>query len=369
MNESSRLSRRTENADSIKTTSWQFPCLRIEQGEGRFVYCFPIDGKLITEFASVSRIARDKSGDLIGYQRPEVAKHIQSIKSYIDAPGSFIPNAVVLSFVNGISFKQSENQAPGVGSLVISLGKNMEKPGFIVDGQQRLAAIRASTRGEYSIFATAFIAGGEDEQRSQFILVNNTKPLPKGLIHELLPEIHQKLPKSLSDKQIPAAITSDLNLYKKSPFYGLIKMPTNPNGIIASASIQNMVFSSIQNGLLRQSLSQQEFDFEKAVELLVKFWGTVRDVFDTAWGQKPTESRLMHGAGIYSMGALMDYLSIKAPKKNIEPILEAIKPACAWTKGNWKMQSGQVPWDAIENVPQQKANLSKHLIRLTERHL
>ena len=63
-----------------------------------------------------------------------------------------------------------------------------EKPAWLVDGQQRSAAIRDADLAEFPVAAVGFIAHGEAEQRSQFILVNNTKPLPKGLIHELLPD-------------------------------------------------------------------------------------------------------------------------------------------------------------------------------------
>ena len=368
MNAISRLSRRSADIPDTRTESWTFPCLRIEQGEGRVVYCFSVDGKSIHDFAAVSRIGRDSEGSLIGYQRPEVGKHIQAIRSYIDSTGSFIPNAVVLSFDDGVSFTPYE-QTPNIGNITICLRKDGEKPGFIVDGQQRLAAIRASSRPSYQIFATAFIAKGDDEQRSQFVLVNNTKPLPKGLIHELLPEIHQCLPKSLGGKQIPAAIAVELNLLQRSPFHELINMPTNPNGIIAMASIQHMVGESLEHGLLRRSQTLDGVDIEKAIELLVDYWSVVRNVFSEAWALKPIDSRLMHGAGIYAMGALMDYLSVKLVRRKPNAVLSAMKPECAWTKGNWKMPKGKIPWDSIENVPQQKAELGKHLLRLADKHI
>jgi hypothetical protein len=61
----------------------------------------------------------------------------------------------------------------------------------------------ARNRGleSFPICATAFIAESEIEQREQFILVNSTKPLPKGLIYELLPEIEAQLPTLLFDER------------------------------------------------------------------------------------------------------------------------------------------------------------------------
>ena len=78
-----------------------------------------------------------------------------------------------------------------MGELIIPVDETLpdaDKPALLVDGQQRAAAIRDADVAEFPVAAVAFIASGADEQRSQFILVNNTKPLPKGLIHELLPD-------------------------------------------------------------------------------------------------------------------------------------------------------------------------------------
>ena len=49
-----------------------------------------------------------------------------------------------------------------------------------MDGQQRCAAIRDAKVDRFPICVTAFITDSDIEQRSQFILVNSTKPLPKG---------------------------------------------------------------------------------------------------------------------------------------------------------------------------------------------
>ena len=50
------------------------------------------------------------------------------------------------------------------------------------------------------------------EQRSQFILVNSTKPLPKGLIHELLPVTPaEDLPLPLLKRRYPAQLLDRLN--------------------------------------------------------------------------------------------------------------------------------------------------------------
>ena len=48
------------------------------------------------------------------------------------------------------------------------------------------------------------------EQREQFILVNSTKPLPKGLIYELLPNTEAKLPSTLGRKRFPSELLAQM---------------------------------------------------------------------------------------------------------------------------------------------------------------
>ena len=60
------------------------------------------------------------------------------------------------------------------------------------------AAIRDARIDSFPVVVTAFITQSEEDQRSQFILVNSAKPLPKGLIYELLPATSGALPLPLS---------------------------------------------------------------------------------------------------------------------------------------------------------------------------
>ena len=60
-------------------------------------------------------------------------------------------------------------------------------------------------------------------QRDQFLRVNNTKPLPRGLITELLPEVSTILPGNLAPKKSPAALCEMLSSDTESPFRGLIR--------------------------------------------------------------------------------------------------------------------------------------------------
>ena len=62
----------------------RFPALEIRQGDRR-LYQFAVDGKRLHEISTVSRIHRDDDGEIGGYQRPEVLRHVKAIRSYLES--------------------------------------------------------------------------------------------------------------------------------------------------------------------------------------------------------------------------------------------------------------------------------------------
>ena len=76
----------------------------------------------------------------------------------------------------------------------------------------------------------------------------------------------------------------------------------------------------------------------------------------------------MHGAGIRSMGRLMDRimpiidLTKKTAKAKVVRELKTVAPICRWTKGNWEDMDG-IKWNDINNVPRHINILSNVLIR------
>src|SRR3954451_18685730 len=113
--------------------------LRLTQGSKREIYSFGIDGKLLHRFAAVSRVGRDADSAIRGYQRPEVLSHIQAIRAYIESESPMIPNGIVVAFDNRVRFEPdgaAETDGCVSGTIVIPMDQE-ERPGWIVDGQQR----------------------------------------------------------------------------------------------------------------------------------------------------------------------------------------------------------------------------------------
>jgi DGQHR domain-containing protein len=356
----------------------RLPAIEVRQGSGRLLYSFAVDGKLVPSFATVSRIRRDDDKQINGYQRPEVLSHIAEIRNYVESDAPMIPNAVVIAFDKSVRFEPTTNAMSGngytrVGTLVIPNDQEValeNKPGFIVDGQQRIAAIRDAQIESFPVCVTAFITVDVREQTEQFILVNSTKPLPKGLIYELLPETGAKLPTLLHRRRFPAYLLNRLNHEEGSTLKGKIQTPTTPAGIIKDNSILKMLENSLNDGVLyRFRYTRDGFDADSMMAVLQAFWGAVSDVFGEAWDLPPRRSRLMHGAGIVSMGFLMDAIAERHRKTDIpakEQFAEDLYPlkdVCRWTDGYWDFGPGtQRKWNEIQNTTGDIRLLANYLL-------
>ncbi|WP_029116408.1 DGQHR domain-containing protein DpdB [Mycobacterium sp. URHB0044] len=354
------------------------PALEVRQG-GRQIYCFAIDGKRLLDFTAVSRVKRTDQGELDGYQRPEVMNHIRAIRRYIESPEALLPNAVVLAFDSRVRFipgrRRGSVEYSTMGELVIPVDEALEeaeKPALLVDGQQRVAAIRDADVAEFPIAAVAFIASGADEQRSQFILVNNTKPLPKGLIHELLPDAAGYLPPKYARRKLPAQIMTRLNLDSDSPFQGAIATPTSPDGYIKDNSVLKMIENSLYDGALYQYRDPEDGsgDVEQMVLHLKIYWSIVESMWPIEWKLIPRKSRLTHGVGIQAMGYVMDslteqYDADQLPAANLDRSLETLHEVAAWTAGTWELGPGdQRKWNALQNTPNDVKLLTSLLLQV-----
>lgn len=354
----------------------RLPALQIRQGPNRVLYSFAVDGKQLPRFTTVSRIHRDTTTGVQGYQRPEVLSHIAAIRKYLESEDPMIPNAIVIAFDKRVVFEPGgASDGPSeAGTLVIPIDPQWpdeDKPGWIVDGQQRCAAIRESCLETFPICVTAFITDSDAEQRSQFILVNSTKPLPKGLIHELLPSTVGALPTTLQLRRFPATLLDRLNYDDDSPLQRLIQTPTNPQGVIKDNSILRILENSLSDGALYQyrHAGAERGDTEAMLMLFKDFWVAVRNTFPTAWGQPPRRSRLMHGVGITSMGFLMDaitdrYAHLRVPDvEDFEYDLAEIADLCNWTEGTWRLDpTHHRKWNDLQNTPRDIQLLTNYLL-------
>lgn len=357
--------------------------LKVDQGFGKHLFLFTLSGNELLEISSISRISRDDEGRLVGYQRPEVRKHVQDISNYLQSPGMIFAHPIIISLNSTARFVSSRGSKTSDG---LSVSGTIEipvpsdggsRPAWIVDGQQRALAIAQCPNKDFAVPVCAFIADDIEVQRDQFLRINNSKPLPRGLVNELLPEMSTSLPSNLSVKKIPSAFCDLLNRDISSPFRGIIRRSSTDDTekskcVVTDTVIIKMLEDCITNPsgcfFPYRNVATGECDNDAIWEILVSYWTAVKEVFPESWGLPPTKSRLMHGVGIRSMGKLMDRIvaRINCNRGNVTMIfkreIELIAPFCRWNHGEWE-EMGGIRFDDLQNVPKHLSMLSNYLVR------
>ncbi|WP_083444769.1 DGQHR domain-containing protein DpdB [Herbaspirillum rhizosphaerae] len=342
-----------------------FDALIAEQSPHHQVLMIRATASQIHKIAAIQRLGRDTEGKSVGFQRAQVSGHIAEIREYLEKTDAVLPNALVLAFVSGAKVKNIKN---GAAQLEVDLTN--ERPGLVVDGQQRLSALTLTEREDFQVFAACLICPDINELRRQFILINNTKPLSKSLIYELLPSV-PGLPDRLTPRSLAAKITESLNFTPESSLYGFIKMETYPTGILKDTVVQKAIMNSESAGAI-QVLMYEKHGHEKAAELVSNFFHAVRQVFSGDWeGHKPATSRLVHGVGIVAMGYVMDEVYSRTKSISIASFKAGLTPLIgrtAWTNGHWHFSDEEVvPWNRLENTPRQYQLLAEHLVGIIRR--
>lgn len=364
-------------------TSIVVRALHTTQGDGLDVYAFFIRGADIVRVADISRLGRDETDRLRGFQRPEIRSHVKGIVEYLNQGAVLFPNAIILALSPEVHFAASRGTRPTndesiaqSGTLTIPLYEENQRVAWIVDGQQRSLALAQAEKHDIAVPVVGFVSDRLDVQREQFILVNKAKPLPIRLINELLPETSGvTLPRELSVRKVPSELCSLLNRDPASPFFQLIKRPSDgpstTTAVITDSAVINMIRQSMNNPLgalatYRLSTQGREgADLENMYRLLLTFWSAVRLVFSSAWGRDSRQSRLMHSAGILAMGVLMDRIYARiSPQDDVKAVeneLRKVEAACRWTEGTW--ESLGLAWNEIENTPKDIRRLQSALVQ------
>lgn len=358
--------------------------LLVEQHPRHPLYLFTMTGDELAQYASVFHAGRGEGGELLGYQRPEVARHIRSITRYIDGPEVLFPNSIILALHSSVSFERGPRVPkleepygiPGFLRFPVPTATGT-KPAWVVDGQQRVAAIaKSSRRSTLVVPVSAFVADEIDVQREHFIRVNSSKPLPQRLLSELLPHVDAQLSEGLDLRKVPSALCDQLNQDPASPFFGLIWRSTlssaaKKRAVCMDTCIIQMLEDSMNraNGCLfpYRNLATGRADVASMQRLLYVYWTAVRDVWPSAWGISSRDSRLMHGAGLRAMGRVMDRvmgrvdLNARGLAKYVRGELARLRPTVRWTSGEWDELG--LAWNEVQNTPTHVRKLSSYLVR------
>jgi DGQHR domain-containing protein len=348
-------------------TKFKFTAIRAQQAEGHDVFSFAATPEQVLAFSEIERVGRQDDGKLKGFQRHQIASHIKEIRDYFKRDDALLPNAVIIAFLEGIKSTDRRN-----GVVDIEIDATESKPGFVVDGQQRLSALAGIQKPGFQVFVSVLVCKDYNELRQQFVLINNTRPLPKTLIYELLPSV-EGLPERFTSRKFSARVVDRLNFTRNSALFGEIRQHTNPKGVISDTAMQRFIMNSVSDGAIRDFIKFDDYE-DRAYSIVNEFFEAIKTVFGSEWtGMSPKTSRLKHGAGIVAMGFVMELLYSHegaTTRAEFEPGLRLIRPYTAWTSGQWAFSSDDIcPWNGIQNTPSDIDALANHLVRLTKRVL
>jgi DGQHR domain-containing protein len=346
-------------------TTLTFFAARARQSSEHDVLTFAATAGQILQFAEIDRVARDSAGTLTGFQRPQIAGHIREIRDYLETAAAVLPNAIVVAFIEGVVVEDLDY---GISKVTIDLAKGPQ--GMVVDGQQRLTALSLSARKDFQLFVSLLICRDEAELRRQFVLINNTRPLPKSLIYELLPSV-DGLPDRMQSRALAAELTARLNFNQASSLKGQIYQHTNPTGVIKDTAIQKVLMNSLSDGVMRLLVLEPGGE-RKCFDLISEFFKAVQAVFpEDWWGHKPATSRLVHGAGIQAMGFVMETLATLDNARTWSEFakgLSSLEGRTAWTSGSWDFGGGDMRhWKAVNVTSSDVALLTKHVESIVRR--
>jgi len=381
---------------------------RITEGASRLQ--FTCDGRLIRSIARVDRLDAIAA---TGNQRDEINSHVHKIAHGIEA-GTQIPNPVLLVFLAYQVAGPEDEEAPASFIRIVPMGDytrvpspvvdgtivqefrpvqidlpfrraafDEEKSALLVDGQQRTAALSLvdiEKVPSYSLSINAEIADSE-QAKTIFIVANSTAKIETQFSRALLASMDQS-PGYLASERPKALAAKILALDDTdSPFYGLVQYPGAKNAKrppIAYNSLFQVVSIFAESGL---PLGDQS---EKTIARLVaRGFALVKKTWESAWGLKPSESRLMHGVGLRSLATLLVnriealYTAYGGDVDNdalwaeIEASLRRLQPHLIWRvadtanalKGAVKMYNEEI--SQAQNTSQDISSLTKAIRRLS----
>lgn len=354
----------------MSKTLLYFNALTPAQNPDMTVFTFVAKAGDISRIARIERAGRDGEGLLTGFQRPQIAAHIREIRDYLEKPSAILPNPIVVAFL-GRAYLEPPAR-PGAASRRLVIDVTDGPPGWIVDGQQRFTALAGLHGRDFEVLVSGFLCETEEELQRQFILINNTRPLPKALVYELLPQVGD-LPPRMSNRSQAALLTEALNYRTGSALKGLIKQQTNPKGVIRDTVLQRVIMNSLSDGALRLYAGDDALLLDKGVGLISEYWHAVRTVFAADWVDKtPKDSRLIHGTGIVALGYVMDYLNGVTGAETRDEFakgLRLLKGKTAWSDGEWDFGSERRRWNGLQNVPADVRQLTFYLLQVIKNEL
>lgn len=196
------------------------PVTPVQQNIGTFyVGCMPYQEALA--ISSTDRRHFDESkGDFIGVQRPLKKERVKAIAEFLQSDDASFPTSIIFALDErcvDVEFREED----GFAYLVIqpSQDVDVDEIAKIIDGQHRLAGLKAAGLESFSVSCSFFVGADATDQAIIFASVNlNQSRINRSQAYDLLAFATERSPERVLHDIIVA-----LDKNENSPFQGMIK--------------------------------------------------------------------------------------------------------------------------------------------------
>lgn len=298
-----------------------FDCISVTQGKYTLAV-FSISAAELWKIVTINKRDHDKDK---GYQRVLSEGRVGAISRYVQK-GNCLPTSVLVTFDEGKFNKEKDK-------ITVP---NSAEAGWVIDGQHRLAGIRASGV-DMQVSVVAFLGLGEKEQITQFVKINReARSVPASLYIDLLKHLPDKTDAELA-KERSADIATQLRKDEDSPFFGKIAMLGSPKpGEVSLVNFARRVAPLIARPKGKLALYSLPFQ----VGLLKNYYKALSHVFPDVYNPKEGVSVLFQtlgfGAMILALPTIFDVCLKEYQGFRVEDLVNTFKRIDDFDFENWK---------------------------------
>ena len=291
----------------------------------------------LRKICGIHRFRTAEKINKIGVQRQKHIKWVEELKEGLKSSKAEMWSTAIVYFdkdeTEYVKLRDYEDREIGV--LIINYDGHVydaDKPGWILDGQQRMwalehIAVNSNNPESLQLIGPVTIAIGEydntdetdkiDFIRRTFAITNSTQNLPQNFRNELMATLtessQEMLTKKDKKKTLVASIVEQLNIDDDSPFNSLIDM-LNP-GLPRKQG--EKISNGAMNYIIRELLNYEAFNkedlpipkmdkrFKFNIELIKDFFNAIKYVFSEEWQKPIEESRIRSRLVLTSFASLI----------------------------------------------------------------
>ncbi len=273
----------------------------------------------------------------LGVQRQKHEDWVEQLMEAFQSWNAEMWSTAIIYFdtekVEYVKLQDYDNQEIGIVSINYDGHVfDADKPGWILDGQQRMWALEYIARNSENpdskeLMGPVTIGIGEfdmdDSKKIDFIRrtfsnSNNTKDLPKNFRADLIATLKESSQKIMTQKDkmegLIAQIVDDLYSDDDSPFKNKIDItnfgiPRNQGELIARGSINSLIKDILKYaGFHKDNLpiSKSDDRFNSNMELIKDYFNAVKFTFFLEWQKPISESRIRSRLVLTSFALLLD---------------------------------------------------------------